>query len=185
MIQEIIVVEGKDDTAAIRRAVEADTIETGGSAINEEILRKIELAQQRRGVIVFTDPDHAGERIRKIVAARVPGCKHAFLTQEDATRDGDIGVENARPETIRRALEKVKTDFPGAEPQIGWEDLLEAGLMLHPRAAERRLAMGKLLGIGYANGKQFFKRCTMFGITKEEFDHALRQLEAKESESGS
>ena len=33
MIKEMIVVEGKDDTAAIRRAVEADTIETGGSAI--------------------------------------------------------------------------------------------------------------------------------------------------------
>ena len=33
MIKEIIVVEGKDDTVAIKRAVEAETIETGGSAI--------------------------------------------------------------------------------------------------------------------------------------------------------
>lgn len=29
MIKEVIVVEGRDDTVAIRRAVEADTIETG------------------------------------------------------------------------------------------------------------------------------------------------------------
>ncbi|MCK9911523.1 toprim domain-containing protein, partial [Microbacteriaceae bacterium K1510] len=77
MIKEIIVVEGKDDTTAIKRAVEADTIETNGSAIGEEVLRRIELAMERRGVIIFTDPDHAGERIRKIVSQRIPGCKHA------------------------------------------------------------------------------------------------------------
>ncbi|MCT6903202.1 MAG: ribonuclease M5, partial [Lactobacillus sp.] len=34
-IKEIIVVEGKDDTTAIKRAVQADTIETNGSAISE------------------------------------------------------------------------------------------------------------------------------------------------------
>ena len=60
MIKEVIVVEGRDDTVAIRRAVEADTIETGGSAINQRILKRIALAQERRGVIVLTDPDHAG-----------------------------------------------------------------------------------------------------------------------------
>ena len=40
-IKEIIVVEGKDDTTAIQQAVHADTIETNGSAINEEIIEKI------------------------------------------------------------------------------------------------------------------------------------------------
>ncbi len=44
-IKEIIVVEGKDDTTAIRQAVNADTIETNGSAINDETIEKIKLAQ--------------------------------------------------------------------------------------------------------------------------------------------
>ena len=43
--EEIIVVEGKDDTKRIQEVVEADTIETIGSAINDEILRQIEHAQ--------------------------------------------------------------------------------------------------------------------------------------------
>ena len=34
-IEEIIVVEGRDDTAAIRRAVDAVTIETHGFGIRE------------------------------------------------------------------------------------------------------------------------------------------------------
>lgn len=177
MIKEVIVVEGKDDTAAIKRAVEADTIETNGSAIGEDVLRRIALANERRGVIIFTDPDHAGERIRKIVARHAPGCKHAFLPQEKAMYKGDIGIENASPEAIRQALSALRTESEQQQGDITWEHLMEAGLIVHPDAARRRLEMGKLLGIGYANGKQFYKRCVSFRITKAEFDKAYLEME--------
>ena len=36
-IEEIIVVEGRDDTAAIKRAVTAQTIETHGFGMNKEM----------------------------------------------------------------------------------------------------------------------------------------------------
>ena len=55
-IKEIIVVEGKDDTVAIKRAVDADTIETNGSAIGDHVIEQVKLALQKRGVIIFTDP---------------------------------------------------------------------------------------------------------------------------------
>jgi len=177
MIKEVIVVEGKDDSTSIRRAVQADTIETGGSAIDRGTIERIRLAQQRRGVIIFTDPDHAGERIRKIISEKVPGCKHAFITVEEAKLKEDIGVENASPETIRKALQRVRTEFSGMQTDIGWEHLLEAGLISHPQAAGRRLELGKILGIGYCNGKQFYKRCTMFAITLEEFKAALTEMD--------
>ncbi|MFD0717118.1 ribonuclease M5 [Paenibacillus sp. GCM10027626] len=189
MIHEIIVVEGKDDTTAIQRAVQAETIETGGSAIGEAVLRRVELAKERRGVIIFTDPDHAGERIRKIVSQRVPGCKHAFLPQEEAFYKGDIGVENASPEAIRRALANVRTEAvdgqAAPQPEVTWEMMMEAGLVVSSDASERRLLMGNLLGIGYANGKQFYKRCVMFRITREEFDQARLQMEREIGGKGS
>ena len=181
MIKEVIVVEGRDDTTAVKRAVEADTIETGGSAINSRTLKRIALAQERRGVIILTDPDHAGERIRKIIEAKVPGCKHAFIPEKDATRKGDIGVENASPEAIRHALSKVHTSFEGAESLISQADLIEAGLLVHSQAAARRMIMGNLLGIGYCNGKQFYKRLAMFQISREEFADALAKLEEMEA----
>ncbi|MBB6674896.1 ribonuclease M5 [Cohnella nanjingensis] len=181
MIAEMIVVEGKEDTVAVRRAVEADTIETGGSAINEAVLRRIELAYERRGVIVFTDPDVPGEKIRKIVAERVPGCKHAFLTRDEARGKDGLGVEHAKPDAIRKALERVRSAEPpaaaAADAEIAWSDLIDAGLIVHAEAASRRERMGELLGIGYANGKQFHKRCVMFRITRTEFAEALEQLE--------
>ena len=68
-IQEVIVVEGKDDTANLRRFYEVDTYETRRSAINEDDLERIDKLNELRGVIVFTDPDYNGERIRKIIIA--------------------------------------------------------------------------------------------------------------------
>lgn len=83
-IKEIIIVEGKSDTVKIQQAIQADTIETNGSAINQETLQQIKHAQEKRGVIIFTDPDYPGERIRHIIQDAVPNCKHAFLTQQKA-----------------------------------------------------------------------------------------------------
>ena len=50
-IKEIIVVEGKDDTVAIKRAVDADTIETNGSAIGDHVIEQVKLAQQKRALL--------------------------------------------------------------------------------------------------------------------------------------
>ena len=84
-IKEIIVVEGKDDTVAIKRAVNADTIETNGSAVNESVIEQVRLAQKTRGVIIFTDPDFPGQKIRNTITEQVKGCKHAFITKTRGT----------------------------------------------------------------------------------------------------
>ena len=83
-IQEVLVVEGKDDTANLRRFYDVDTYETRGSAINDDDLERIEKLNDLRGVIVFTDPDYNGERIRKIIMNAIPNVKHAFLNRDEA-----------------------------------------------------------------------------------------------------
>ncbi|OLO27441.1 ribonuclease M5 [Alkalihalophilus pseudofirmus] len=182
-IKEVIVVEGRDDTVAIQRAVNADTIETNGSAIGEEVIRQIELAQARRGVIILTDPDYPGERIRHIVSQRVPGCKHAFLPKKEAiSKNGDdLGVENATPEAIRLALANVKQEFENPKEEITWQDLVDGGLIGGSQSRNRREQIGSILKIGYANGKQLHKRLHMFQITKEELSQALQQVLEEES----
>ena len=183
-IKEIIVVEGKDDTTAIKRAVGADTIETNGSAISEETLRRIEHAQKKRGVIVFTDPDYPGRRIRAIIEERIPGVKHAFLTKEKtvAKNGRGLGIEHASDEDIRHALQHVYTVHTG-EPfaeQITLEDLMLAKLIGHPQSKERRNKLGEILNIGMTNGKQLHKRLIMFQITVEQFGAAVAQLDQEE-----
>ena len=66
MIKEVIVVEGRDDEAAVKKAVDAEIITTHGYGISQKTYRRIEEAYERCGIIIFTDPDFAGENIRKI-----------------------------------------------------------------------------------------------------------------------
>ncbi|EHL79704.1 ribonuclease M5 [Bacillus smithii] len=177
-IKEVIVVEGKDDTTAIRRAVDADTIETNGSAVSKETIEKIKLAQEKRGVIVFTDPDYPGERIRHIISQAVPNCKHAFLPKDEAKpKNGKgIGVEHASPESIREALKEAQWMEKEAEEQIRKEDLITAGLIGGGNARERREKLGIKLKIGYTNGKQLYNRLKMFQITREQFLNAMEEV---------
>lgn len=78
IINEVIVVEGKDDVAAVKKAVDAEIIITHGFGITNETIKRIKFAQKRKGVIIFTDPDFAGETIRRTISSKVKGCKHAF-----------------------------------------------------------------------------------------------------------
>jgi ribonuclease M5 len=169
MIKEVVVVEGRHDTIAIKRAVDADTIETGGSRLSKETMQKIKLAHERRGVIILTDPDYAGERIRKIISQEIPGVKHAFIEREEGMKDGDLGVENASPEAIRRALSRLRTSTHDPKPIIQWEDLIDLGLVGGNESSLLRERCGKILGIGFCNAKQFYHRLTLFQISKEEF----------------
>jgi ribonuclease M5 len=182
-IKEIIVVEGKDDTVAVKRAVNADTIETNGSAIGDDVIERIRLAQKTRGVIILTDPDYPGERIRKIVSEKVPGCKHAFLPKEEAIakRKRGLGVEHASLESIRRALQNVQEEMQEYVSDITWDDLLQAGLIGGDKASERRERLGKQLKIGHTNGKQLFKRLQMFQISREAFEEAVAQVLQEET----
>ncbi|WP_107950835.1 ribonuclease M5 [Lysinibacillus parviboronicapiens] len=184
-IQEIIVVEGKDDTTAIKRAVQADTIETNGSAISEETLKRIQHAKDKRGVIIFTDPDYPGRRIRAIIEQRIEGVKHAFLPKAKtiAKNGKGLGIEHAADEDIRAALQLVYT--PNTEnpitDDITLEDLMTAYLIGHPRAKARRDRLGEILNIGATNGKQLHKRLKMFQITEQQFGAAVAQLDQEEN----
>ncbi|MGI2329718.1 ribonuclease M5 [Planococcus sp. YIM B11945] len=182
-INEIIVVEGKDDTVAVKRAVKADTIETNGSAISMETLDRIAHAQKKRGVIVFTDPDYPGRRIRAIIEEYVPAVKHAFLAKEKtiAKNGKGLGIEHACDADIREALASVYTPVEAERPiEITMEDLIDARLAAHPQAKKRRTELGNLLQIGYTNGKQLQKRLHMFGISKGQFIKAVQALNQEE-----
>ncbi len=182
-IKEVIIVEGRSDTVAIKRAVKADTIETNGSAVGESVLKQVELAYERRGVIVFTDPDYPGNRIRRIVSERVPGCKHAFISKADAAKQGrSLGVEHASNEAIRNALLAVRTENEESSymSTITMADLIGARLISGTNARERREKIGEKLSIGYANGKTLLKRLHLFRITEEEFGAAIKWLEKME-----
>ncbi|MBL4936065.1 ribonuclease M5 [Clostridium sp. YIM B02515] len=177
MIREVIVVEGRDDITAVKRAVDAEIIAVGGFGINAKVINRIKEAQKRQGVIVLTDPDFAGDKIRRIISKRVPDIKHAYITQKEGTKDGDIGVENASPEAILKALSMAKFEIKEKREEFNIQDLVYFKLTGDTKSKERREALGRELGIGYCNSNQFITRLNNYGITREEFINALKRIE--------
>lgn len=175
-IDEILVVEGRDDTAAINRAVDAVTIETHGFGMNPDMWMKIEKAYKTKGIIVFTDPDYAGEQIRRKILEKYPAAKQAFLPQKLATKKDNIGIENAKPKDIIEALNHAKCTANNENKIFSEEDLIKYDLMGCEDSKARREALGGALGIGYGNTKAFLKKLNSFGISKEEFTRKVEEL---------
>lgn len=178
-IKEVIVVEGKDDTKRIQMAVAADTFETNGSALDEAGLAQLKQLQKTRGLIVFTDPDFNGERLRKMISQAIPGVKHAFIRRDQGVPSqahGSLGVEHASPAAIQAALAQVYTEVPSAPAEFSVADLQSNDLMGGKTARQRRERLGQLLGIGYGNAKQFLVRLNLFQIKRDHFVSALKQI---------
>lgn len=172
MLKEVIVVEGKMDTLAIHRAMPADTIETGGFTLSQRTLDDIAAAYAKRGIIILTDPDGAGERIRRFLTERFPNAGQAFVPKIDATANNDVGIEQASPEAIRLALSMVRHSSMEPSTEFTMQDLWQNRLNGCPDASVNRARLGAKLGIGYANAKKFLERLNHYGITREEFSDA-------------
>ena len=177
MIKEVIVVEGKDDIAAVKAAIDAEVIATGGFGYKKELIETLQSISNRRGIIILTDPDYAGEQIRRDLCKKIKNCKHAFLPQGKALKKGDIGVENATKIDIIEAINKARPEKVDKVEEFTKEELIEIGLAGGKDSSEKRDKLGDILGIGYANSKQFLNRLNNFGITREEFNKALEKLE--------
>ena len=182
MIKEIIVVEGKDDISAVKRAVDAELIATNGYGFPKYVKERIKKASESRGVIILTDPDYAGEKIRKEVAKIAKNCKHAYIPRDLAMKDQDIGVENASPETISKALEKARPLRIKKREEYTMKDMLHHDLTISDNSSTKRDRLGAILGIGYGNTKQFLSRLNNYGIGRDEFLDALKQIENNEVE---
>lgn len=181
-IKEIIVVEGKDDISAVKKAVDAQVIMTNGYSLDKKSQDLIKKASTIGNIIILTDSDYAGETIRKRVEkiAGKQNCKHAFIPREQSTKDGDIGVENARPESIIEALTKARCVRSDKTDTFSIYDMMQNKLQGGENASLKRDYIGKFLGIGYSNAKQFLYRLNNFEITREEFELALQKYEEED-----
>ena len=172
-IEEIVIVEGRDDTRAILEAINCKTIETHGFGITKETWNLIEKANKEKGIIIFTDPDFSGEEIRRKIKSKFPKAKEAFLTKDKATKKDDIGIENANKEDIIDALNKAKVTIRTTKDIFSIKDLDDNNISQNRK---RREALGSILGIGYGNNKAFLKKLNSFGISREEFNEGLKKI---------
>ena len=176
-IKEVIVVEGKDDISAVKNAVDAEVFQVNGHAVRKnKSIEKLKLAYENRGLIILTDPDYAGDEIRKFLNKNFPNAKNAFMSRVSGTKDGDIGVENASPEDIITALEKARFSLDNSENIFDLNLMMDYGLIGKNNSSDLRAELGSELGIGYSNAKQFMAKLNRYGISLEEFKKAYEKI---------
>lgn len=171
-IKEIIVVEGKSDKQFLETFLKADILTCNGSAIDgfdKEYL--IELSKTR-GVIVLTDPDYPGERIRKEVSSYLPVCKHAFVRKENSIKKHKVGVAEASKEEVLRALENVVTFDENSKGNLTETDLFLLNIS-GPNSSKNKEKVINQFHLGYCNSKTLLKRLNLLKVNKEALENII------------
>lgn len=176
MIKETIVVEGKDDITNIKSAIDCEIIATGGLAFGRDLINRLKEIDKRCGIIIFTDPDFAGKKIRAKISKEIPNAKHAYLDRQKAIKKGDLGVENASKEDIIEALKNAHASLKERRIEFTMKDLLDNDLTLSSNSKDRRARLGDILSIGYFNSKQLLSKLNSFDISREEFESAVKKI---------
>ena len=143
-IDRAVIVEGRYDKIKLSSILDAVIIETEGFGIfnNKEKQKLIRKLADTKGILILTDSDSAGFKIRSFIKGIVPSekIKHAYIPdifgkekrKTEPSKEGKLGVEGVKKELILEALQKAGVFCEEIEEQNKREitklDLYEDGL---------------------------------------------------------
>ncbi|WP_425380002.1 ribonuclease M5 [Spiroplasma endosymbiont of Stenodema calcarata] len=167
-----IVVEGKTDTAKLKSIFpDLKIIETGGSGITLEKLELIKKISLHNKVIIFTDPDYPGQKLRKIISNYLDNnCFHAFLNKNDAIKGGKVGVAEASTLAIKESIAKLVTFKNKTRNSLLWSeyiDLIDAKI--------KRQKIINYYSLPPTNNKTMFKWLNYMNVTKNDLVKILEE----------
>lgn len=161
-LSQAVLVEGKYDKIRLESVVEALILTTDGFQIFKDRERHALLRElaKRCGLIVLTDSDAAGFKLRGYIRNIVPEGEvvHVYIPdvfgkerrKRAPSAEGKLGVEGMDTATLRGALRRAGVledhSAPKSDP-ITRQNLYEDGLMGGPGSAERRRALYRALGL--------------------------------------
>ena len=173
----VIVVEGKTDIAKLEKLTKAILISTNGSSVPRETIEYIKELSKDRRVIILTDPDYPGLRIRNILNNEIPNAYNAFVSRDKASNGKKLGVAETSVEEIIRALKEAQVfSVSKEENTVSLTDLYELGLVGQNNSTYLREKVYSHYHLGYGNAKTLIKRLSSIGITKEDIKEYLKEV---------
>jgi ribonuclease M5 len=176
MKPQVVVVEGKNDEFRIKSLFpNLKVIVTNGAAIDQDALVLLDKLEETHEIILMLDPDHAGERIRRILSKKYKHVSHVFIKQENAKSSSGkkTGIEHANLDILKEALNGIRNTTQLPYTDITPIDLYDFGLTGHPMSATKRKKVCEQLNIGNPNGKTLYQRLAMFHIMKKDLKEAI------------
>lgn len=155
-----IIVEGKYDKIKLSSFVDAHIIVTDGFSVygDRELCGYIRKCAKETGVIILTDPDSAGFRIRgyikgicpegRIINVYIPDIFGKEKRKAEPSKEGKLGVEGVSIKVIKEAFEKAGIfESDKKSGGITKTDLYLTGLTGRPDSKARRQALYKKLSL--------------------------------------
>ena len=160
-LRQAVVVEGKYDKIRLSALVDGPILVTNGFRIfkNREQMALLRRLARQDGILILTDSDAAGFKIRNYIKSAVPDGKiyHAYIPEilgkearkDRPSKEGTLGVEGMQLQVLTAALQKSGVLFdegPKKDP-VTRMDFYEKGLSGGPDSSQKRLAVLQKLGL--------------------------------------
>ena len=174
-IKETIIVEGKYDKIRLSPLFDANIIELGGFRIynSKDRLALIRRIAEKSGIIILTDSDSAGFRLRHYLSSAVPKDKITNVFIPDVS-----GKEKRKAKPGKENLIGVE----GMKTEVLLDAFRKAGIALGEGDSERKkpLAKAYLYELGLSGGENSAelrrKLCEYFSLPKMLSSNSLSEI---------
>ncbi len=196
-IRQAVIVEGKYDKIKLSGIIDAPIIQTDGFGIfkDKELQLLIRTLAEKRGILVLTDSDSAGFKIRSFIGSTVDqsNIKHAYIPdifgkesrKTEPSKEGKIGVEGVSEEIIMRALENsgvLCEPTPEPERPITKLDLYELGFTGGEDSSKKRAALLKFYSFPSRLSANSLVKVLNCVTTYERFIEDVKEIEKEMQE---
>ncbi len=199
-LKEAIIVEGRYDCIKLQSVINATVIPTNGFRIFSDPEKRalIKKLAAERGLVILTDSDRGGFRIRGYLRGIVPEeqVKHAYIPEcfgkekrkEKAGAEGLLGVEGMSAKVLLAALEQAGCTFDDLPSQdrvtrFTRTRLYEDGLLGRNDSAARRELFLNALNLPRKLTVPALLNLLNAGYDEERYVEALKNAQRQEIRS--
>ena len=163
----ILVIEGKEDASYLSNYIGSEIVTTNGFDIPKTTVSYL----KDKRVIVLTDPDVAGKKIREKINALLPNAINVEVDIKRCTRNIKNGVAECDIDEVLTKLKTYITTQKDTESDIKLSDLYNLGLMNNKDLREE---VCEKLNIGKCNVKTLYKRLLNNNIKLEQLCEIIK-----------
>lgn len=194
-IKEAVIVEGKYDKIKLSGIIDTVIIETDGFAIfkDKEKQKLIRFLSEKRGIIIMTDSDSAGFKIRNFIngITKSENIKNVYIPdiygkekrKTESSKEGKLGVEGMQPQIIMTALEKAGVLCSQNDKKSGNEithtDFFEDGVSGGENSSEIRKMLAKELDLPERISSSSLLKIINSYMTYDEYKEAIKTVQSK------
>ena len=194
-INEAVIVEGKYDKIKLSGILDTVIIETDGFAIfkDKEKQRLIRFLSGKRGIVILTDSDSAGFKIRSFIKGitKSENIKNVYIPdiygkekrKTEFSKEGKLGVEGMEVHIIIEALKKAGVIYSENEKKTGREithtDFFEDGISGGANSSLIRKTFAKELGLPEKISSSALLKIINSYMTYEEYKQIIEKINDK------